>query len=152
MNTELELDQSDLYNTDYYLWLQDTIEKLKHQNYQHIDWVNLLDEIEAMARSERRSLESNLVVILLHLLKWQYQPDRRSTSWKLSVEEHRRRVRRLLKDSPSLKRYLEEVFEECYEDAIKQANIETSISVEIFPSACPYSIDQILEADLSEFC
>jgi Domain of unknown function DUF29 len=151
MNTELKVSQSELYEADYYLWLQDTIEKLKDQNYEQVDWVKLLDEIEAMARSERRSLESNLVVILLHLLKWQYQPNRRSTSWKLSVEEHRRRIRKLLRDSPSLKRYLEEVFAECYEDAVKQASIETSIAVEVFAIECPDSIDQILEADLSEF-
>ncbi|MCU0548879.1 MAG: DUF29 domain-containing protein [Leptolyngbya sp. Prado105] len=70
MNTELKVSQSELYETDYYLWLQDTIEKLKEQNYEQVDWVNLLDEIEDMPRRERRSLESNLVVVLLHLLKW----------------------------------------------------------------------------------
>lgn len=151
MNTELKISPSELYDTDYCLWIQDTVEKLKHHNYDQVDWTNLIDEIEAMGRSERQSLESNLVVVLLHLLKWQYQPDRRSTSWRLSIEEHRRRIRRLLKNSPSLKRYLEEVFEECYEDAVKQANIETGISIEVFSNECPYLIDKVLEADLSEF-
>ena len=151
MNTELKVSQSELYETDYYLWLQDTIEKLKEQNYEQVDWANLLDEIEDMPRRERRSLESNLVVVLLHLLKWQYQSSRRSGSGSGSIIEHRRRIKKALKDSPSLKNYLEEVLVECYESAAEQASAETELPIETFPGNCPYSIDQILEADLSEF-
>ncbi|MGG6266351.1 DUF29 domain-containing protein [Leptolyngbya sp. AN03gr2] len=151
MNTELKVSQSDLYEVDYYLWLQDTIEKLKHQNYEQVDWKNLVDEIEDMPKRERRSLESNLVVVLLHLLKWQYQSGRRSGSWSGSIIEHRRRIRKVLRDSPSLKNYLEEVLVECYESAAEQASAETELPIETLPGECPYSIDQILEADLSEF-
>lgn len=151
MNTELKISQSDLYETDYYLWLQDTIEKLKHQNYEQVDWKNLIDEIEDMPKRERRSLESNLVVVLLHLLKWQYQSNRRSGSWSGSIIEHRRRIRKALKDSPSLKQYLEEVFAECYESAVEQASAETELSINEFPKQCPYSIAEALEQDLSDF-
>ncbi len=77
MDTELKISQLDLYEADYYLWIQDTLEKLQHQNYSQVDWKNLLDEIEDMGKREHRSLESNLVVVLLHVLKWQYQPSRR---------------------------------------------------------------------------
>ncbi|MBW4440347.1 MAG: DUF29 domain-containing protein [Plectolyngbya sp. WJT66-NPBG17] len=151
MNTELKISQFDLYEADYYLWLQDTIEKLKHQNYEQVDWENLLDEIEDMPKRERRSLESNLVVVLLHLLKWQYQFNQRSGSWSGSIIEHRRRIRKALRDSPSLKRYLEEVLEECYESAVQQASAETELPIEEFPKECPYSIAEVLEADLSSF-
>jgi len=151
MHTELKVSQLDLYETDYYLWIQETLNQLKHQNYSQVDWVNLLDEIEDMARREQRSLESNLVVVLLHLLKWQYQSNRRSGSWSGSIIEHRRRIRKALRDSPSLKNYLGEVWAECYESAVEQASAETELPIETFPSECPYSIDQILEADLSEF-
>ncbi|MBW4528053.1 MAG: DUF29 domain-containing protein [Phormidium tanganyikae FI6-MK23] len=151
MNTELKISQFDLYEADYYLWLQDTIEKLKHQNYEQVDWENLLDEIEDMPKRERRSLESNLVVVLLHLLKWQYQFSQRSGSWSGSIIEHRRRIRKALRDSPSLKRYLEEVLEECYESAVQQASAETELPIGEFPKECPYSIAEVLEADLSSF-
>lgn len=68
-----------LYETDFLQWIETTVEKLRHQDYAQVDWENLIDEIESMGRSERQSLKSNLIVVLLHLLKWRYQPDRRST-------------------------------------------------------------------------
>ncbi|MBE9010190.1 DUF29 domain-containing protein [Pseudanabaenaceae cyanobacterium LEGE 13415] len=151
MNTELRISQSDLYETDYYLWIQETIEKLKQQNYQQVDWVNLLDEIEDMGKRERLSLESNLVVVLLHLLKWKHQPQNRSGSWKGSIREHRRQILEAIKISPSLKAYPNEILAECYEEAVLQASDETGLPVETFPSECSYSIEQILEADLSTF-
>jgi hypothetical protein len=145
MNTDLK---PNLYEVDYVMWLADTIDKIKHQNYEQIDWANLVDEIEDISKSERRRLESNLVVVLMHLLKWNYQPERRSTSWESSIEEHRRRIRKALKASPSLKSYLEEVFQECYEDAVKQASIETQIELKEFPENCPYSISETLESEV----
>jgi len=121
MTTDIEASRKNLYETDFLQWIETTVAQLKAQDYANIDWENLIDEIETMGRSERRSLKSNLVVILMHLLKWQYQPERRSSSWKGSIVEHRRRIRNELKDSPSLKSYLEEIFEECYADAVEQA-------------------------------
>ncbi|MCC3464907.1 MAG: DUF29 domain-containing protein, partial [Microcoleus sp. PH2017_06_SFM_O_A] len=99
MTTKLEVDRHKLYDTDYLRWIETTVEKLRSRDYSNIDWENLIEEIEDMGRSERRSLESNLVVIILHLLKWQFQPDRRSGSWKASIAEHRRRIRKAVKDS-----------------------------------------------------
>ncbi|GAP98372.1 DUF29 domain-containing protein [Leptolyngbya sp. NIES-2104] len=151
MNTELKVSQSNLYQTDYQLWIQDTVEKLKHQDYSQVDWENLLDEIEDMGKSERRSLASNLTIVLLHLLKWQYQCDRRSESWRLSIVEHQIRIEEALEDSPSLKRYLEEILEKQYRKAIRLASAETGLPSETFPSKCPYVIDKVLKADLSEF-
>jgi len=149
MNTELKIGQLDLYEADYYLWIQETLEKLKHQNYSQVDWENLLDEIEDMARRERLSLESNLVVVLLHLLKWHHQPQNRSGSWKGSIREHRRRISKAIKVSPSLKAYPGEILAECYQDAVLQASDETGLPIEHFPSECPYSIDEVLESELS---
>ncbi len=151
MNTELEVSHSNLYETDYYLWLQETIEKLKDQNYEQVDWTNLIDEIEDMPKSERRSLSSNLIIVLLHLLKWQYQPNRRSQSWKLSIVEHQIRIEETLEDSPSLKGYLVEILEKQYQKAVRLASAETGLESETFPSECPYSIAEILESDLSIF-
>lgn len=151
MNTELKVSQPNLYETDYYLWIQETLEKLKHENYSQVDWENLLDEIEDVARSERRSLSSDLVIILLHLLKWQHQPECRTGSWQASIIEHRRRIEEALEDSPSLKRYCAEILSKCYRNAMKQASAETGLVIETFPSECLYSIDEVLEADLARF-
>jgi hypothetical protein len=146
MTTELEPNQQSLYETDYLKWIETTVGKLRVQDYSNIDWDNLIEEIEDMGRSERRSLESNLIVVLTHLLKWQYQPDFRSGSWKGSIVKHCRRIRKALKESPSLKPYLEEVFAECYSDAVAQANAETGLSVETFPQLCPYTSADVIDS------
>lgn len=145
MKTELEANQYSLYETDYLRWIETTMEKLRVQDYSNIDWENLIEEIEDMGRNERRSLESNLVV-LTHLLKWQYQPEFSSGSWKGSIAEHRRRIRKALKESPSLEPYLEKVFVECYSDAVEQAIAETELPVETFPQSCPYTSTEVLDS------
>ena len=127
-----------LYETDYLQWIETTVEKLHSRDYANMDWDNLIEEIEDMGRNERRSLESNLIVVLLHLLKWQYQPERRSGSWEGSIIEHRRRIRKALKESPSLQPYLESIFAEAYVEAVKQAKAETGLPLEMFPLQCPY--------------
>ena len=114
------------------------MEKLHIRDYANVDWDNLIEEIEDVGRNERRSLESNLIVVLLHLLKWQYQPERRSGSWEGSIIEHRRRIKKALKESPSLQPYLESIFAESYVEAVKQAKAETGLPLEMFPLQCPY--------------
>ena len=147
MTKELEANRQSLYETDYLKWIETTVEKLRVRNYSNIDWENLIEEIEDMGRSERKSLKSNLIVVLTHLLKWQFQPAFRSGSWKGSIVEHRRRIREALLDSLSLKPYLEEVFAGCYLDAVEQASAETELSVEIFPQECPYTSTEVLDSD-----
>lgn len=146
MTTELEAHRQSLYETDYLKWIETTVEKLQAQDYPNIDWENLIEEIEDMARRERRSLKGNLIVVLTHLLKWQYQPELRCGSWKGSIVEHRRRIRDALKESPSLKPYLEEVFAECYSDAVEQASAETGLPIETFPQLCPYTSAEVLDS------
>ncbi|MFB2892178.1 DUF29 domain-containing protein [Aerosakkonemataceae cyanobacterium BLCC-F50] len=136
-----------LYETDYLKWIETTVAKLRMGDYSHIDWENLIEEIEDMGKSERRSLESNLTVIITHLLKWQYQPEFRSGSWRGSINEHRRRIRKAFKESPSLKPFLTEVFAECYADAVEQAIAETGLSVGVFPEICPYSSEEVLSSE-----
>jgi len=147
MTAELEHNRQSLYETDYLKWIETTVEKLRVQDYSNIDWENLIEEIEDMGRSERRSLKSNLIIVLTHLLKWQYQPQFRSGSWKGSIVEHRRRIRDTLKESPSLQPYLEQVFAKCYLDAVAQASAETGLSVETFPQACPYTSAEVLDSN-----
>ena len=82
-----------LYDRDFALWTDTTVELLKAKQFQHIDLENLIEEIESMGKSQKSAIRNNLIVVLLHLLKWQYQPDRRSKSWSSSILEHRRRLR-----------------------------------------------------------
>ncbi|MBE9193679.1 DUF29 domain-containing protein [Gloeocapsopsis crepidinum LEGE 06123] len=137
-------DYQTLYETDYLQWIETTVKKLRSQNYENVDWENLIEEIEDMGRSECRSLESNLIVVLLHLLKWQYQPEYRSGSWESSIIEHRRRIKKSLKESPSLKSYFESIFAEAYTEAVKQAKAETGLPLETFPIECLYELTEVV--------
>lgn len=138
--SSLKTDFQTLYEVDYLRWLETTVEKLRSQDYSSVDWKNLIEEIEDMGRNEKRSLESNLIIIILHLLKWQFQPEHRSGSWEASIIEHRRRIKKAIQESPSLKPYLESIFFESYTEAVKQAKAETGLPLEVFPTECPYSI------------
>ena len=141
----LKADCQTLYETDYLQWIETTVEKLQSQDYLNVDWETLIEEIEDMGRSERRSFESNLIVVLLHLLKWQYQPECRSGSWESSIIEHRRRVKKALNESPSLKPYFESIIAECYAEAVKQARAETGLPIATFPSQCPYELAKVTD-------
>lgn len=140
----LKSDRPPLYETDYQQWIETTVEKLRSRDYADVDWDNLIEEIEDVGRNERRSLESNLIVVLLHLLKWQYQPERRSGSWEGSIIEHRRRIKKALKESPSLQPYFESIFAESYVEAVKQAKAETGLPLEMFPP-CPYELTAVVD-------
>lgn len=140
----LKANSPTLYETDYLQWIDTTVEKLRNRDYANVDWESLIEEIEDMGRSERRSLKSNLIVVLVHLLKWQFQPECRSGSWEGSIIEHRRRIREAIGDSPSLQPYLEKIFPECYPQAVKQAKAETKLPLETFPQLCPYELAEVL--------
>ncbi|MGB7415899.1 MAG: DUF29 domain-containing protein, partial [Thermosynechococcaceae cyanobacterium] len=112
-----------------------------------IDLDNLVEEIEDLARRHRDALKSNLIVIMLHLLKWQYQSGKRSRSWEASILEPRFRVNEALADMPSLKSYLPEIYERCYEFARRKAAIETGLAVGVFPVRCCWDVKNLLDAD-----
>jgi predicted DNA-binding ribbon-helix-helix protein len=92
-----------LYKQDYYLWIEQTIELLQEQKFNEIDLSNLIEEIKDMGKSEKRAITSNLRILLMHLLKYQYQAEKRSNSWLFTIVEHRQRIQELLETSPSLK-------------------------------------------------
>lgn len=145
MAIQPQTSQKQLYETDFVQWIETTAQQLRDQNYAAVDWANLIDEIEDMSRRERKALKSNLIVVLLHLLKWQFQPEQRSGSWRSSLREHRRRINDDLNDSPSLVPYVQTVFAECYLNAREQAADETGLSLQTLPESCPYTIEQIID-------
>ncbi|CAN1210304.1 DUF29 domain-containing protein [Tumidithrix helvetica PCC 7403] len=141
------LNSQTLYDRDFAVWIETTVALLKANQFQQIDLENLIEEVESMGKSQKSAIRNNLIVVLLHLLKWQYQPERRSKSWRSSMIEHRRRLRDYFLDSPSLRRYLDEVFDRCYEDACKQAAIETGLDLKVFPKESPFTPDQSLDSE-----
>lgn len=135
------------YDGDFFAWSQDQGRRLRETRPNSVDWENVAEEIECLGRSEKRSIESNLCVVLVHLLKWQYQPAQRSNDWRASILEHRKRIHREIKDSPSLRNYPAEVLADEYETARLSASGETVLDETIFPAPCPYSIDEVLDPD-----
>jgi len=138
---------TNLYEQDFYLWLEATAALLKARKFEKLDVENLVEEIECMGRSEKKSVESNLEVILVHLLKYKYQPNKRSNSWRVTLLEHRRRLSRDFRTSPSLKRYFLETFAYCYQGARKLASVETEMAITTFPQESPFTPEQVLDED-----
>ncbi len=136
-----------LYERDFYLWTQDIIQQLREKNLAESELEHLIEEIESMGKREQRELRSRLIVLLIHLLKWQYQPGKQSHSWRSTISEQRICLEELLEDSPSLKPFLPEVFTKCYQKARIKAAAETGIRQDIFPIESPFSIEEILDLD-----
>jgi hypothetical protein len=136
-----------LYEEDFFLWLETTAQLLKEGKLNELDIANLTEEIEGMARSEKRSVSSNLEILLMYLLKYKYQPKKRTNSWRLTIFEHRERVIQALEESPSLKTFYQEKFVFYYQKARKKASIETGLNINIFPEICPFELELILNSD-----
>ncbi len=136
-----------LYEQDYYLWVEDILKKIQEKRWDEMDWDNLWEEIDDMGKSQKQRLTSNLRILLMHLLKWEFQPEKRTNSWKYTIIEHRRRILEQLEDSPSLKNYLNLKFEATYQKARKDASLETNLSLKILPKKYPYKIEQVLDED-----
>jgi hypothetical protein len=135
------------YDTDFYSWALHSAELLRHGKFSEIDIENIAEEIESMGKSDKRELISRFAILLSHLLKWQYQPERRGNSWKHTIKNQRFEVEELLKDSPSLNYELEKQLEYAYEKALNIAIEETGLSENTFPKLCPFSLQQSLNND-----
>lgn len=138
---------SESYTKDFSAWISQTAQLLREHRWHEIDVPNLVEEVEDLGRSERRGIASQLTRLLLHLLKWQYQPQRRSDSWLDSITDARTQIELTIEDSPSLKSYPAEQLQKSYQRARRQAAQQTKIEVAVFPEKCPYSLEQILADD-----
>ncbi|MGI0479946.1 DUF29 domain-containing protein [Geminocystis sp. CENA526] len=148
MVTELKQKQKSLYDTDYHLWILDTIEKLEKKDLDSLDWENLIEEVSSLGRRDQKKIESLLTRLLEHLLKLQYwdsEKERNENHWKGEIINFRIQIRRELKSSPSLKRYLIEICEECYDDAKKIVSNKSSLPLNTFPKKLILSFEQILD-------
>jgi hypothetical protein len=133
------------YEQDIYMWTLHNAQLLRQRRWDDIDVEHLIEELETMAKRDQRELVSRFIVLLTHLLKWQFQPTQRSNSWEGSIVEQRIQIMRLLKSAPSLKNYCPEAITDAYPDAVKIAERETKLAIQVFPSDCPYTITQLLD-------
>jgi hypothetical protein len=134
-----------LYDRDFYAWANEQADLLRAGRLSEADIENIAEEIESLGKSEKRELISRLTVLLVHLLKWQYQPVLRSRSWRLTLEEQRNRIEDHLVDNPSLKSSLGVTIGAAYRDAILGAARETGLERSTFPTTCPWSFEQIVD-------
>lgn len=141
------LSNESLYETDFVEWIDKTAELLKQGKFSELDLENLIEEVESLGRHEKNALRSNLRILLMHLLKWQYQPSKRSNSWRGTIIEHRIRIQDTLEDSPSLKNFYPQIFDKTYQQARKKAAEETGLPLETFPMEYPYTLEQMLDAE-----
>ncbi|CAD5982558.1 hypothetical protein PCC9214_05002 [Planktothrix tepida] len=134
-----------LYESDFQGWIEDQVNLLKTQQWQQLDTLNLIEEIEALGRKERQELRNRLGILLGHLLKWQFQLDKRTNSGLGTIREQRIQIKFLLQDSPSLKPYLNQILPDAYELGLALAIRETKLGEQIFPEVCPYTLEQTLD-------
>lgn len=135
------------YETDFYAWTKQQADLLKNRDFAHIDIENLIEEIESLGRSERDKLTSHLRNYLLHKLKYEFQPSKRSHSWVYSLRNAREESLDTLNENPSLKPQVDELIKKAYKYARNDAIIETGLDEKAFPKKCPWTFDEIMKGD-----
>ena len=136
-----------LYEQDETAWLEATAELIRLGRLDEVDYPNLAEYLADMARRDRREVESRLTTLLAHALKWVHQPDRRSGSWRATIIEQRQELEGLVSRGV-LRNHAEAVLADVYRKAVERAVAETGLAAEMFPAACPYTLDQLLAVDL----
>ncbi|MDX2180471.1 MAG: DUF29 domain-containing protein [Bryobacteraceae bacterium] len=147
MPTQAALDNRSLYERDHTAWADETAARVRAVEFEQIDWEALSEEIDELAGRNRRELASRLSQLLMHLLKWQFQPEKRSRSWQLSIAMQRNEIRLVLRQSPSLRREVEPEMREEYPAAARLAAIETGLPEKAFPVEPPFIVEQVLDDD-----
>ena len=138
-----------LYAEDFHRWTQETATRLRAQDWEHVDWAAVIEEIESLGISQEHAVRRRMMQILLHLLKWVAQPDGRRTgrSWRTSISTQRLHIDRLLERSPSLRPQLPGWLAAEYRRAVRGAVQQTDLPRTAFPEVCPWTVDQVLDDD-----
>jgi hypothetical protein len=139
-----DVTMTNLYSMDLNSWIGETAKLLREARWQEIDVAHLIEEVEDLGKSERRGITSQLTRLILHLLKWQFQPQRRSDSWLDSITDARTQIELAIEDSPSLKAHPATQLEDCYQRARRQAAQQTNLEISRFPIDCQYDLDLVL--------
>jgi Domain of unknown function DUF29 len=136
-----------LYDQDFVEWTKRNSELLRRGCFAEADIEHLAEEIEDMGKRDQREVRSYLVRLLLHLLKWQAQPEKRSDSWLDSIGQSRVELDGIFDQSPSLEPFARRTLPTAYRLAVKQASRETGLAPQTFPEACPFRYEQVLDLD-----
>jgi len=134
-----------LYETDFVEWTEKQVQLLRAEEFEKVDWNHVIEEIESLGISQQRELNSRLVKLLMHLLKWQFQEPHRSRSWEATIVHQRGEIEWLLDHNPSLRARLSEFVSKAYRSAIREASAETGLPRATFPTACPYTLEKIMD-------
>jgi len=154
MNSELQVkpdsNLSELYDRDFYLWVQTTVQLLQERRLDRIDFEGLIEEVEGMGKREKKELKSRMTTLIEHLLKlkyWESEKADNARGWRQAVVEQRRQIQYVLEDSPSLKVLLVEIWTECYGNARKDIIRKYGLEPELFPLEAGLTLDDILDDD-----
>ncbi len=134
-----------LYERDFHAWSEQQAALLRAGQVDALDRENLAEEIQSMGSSNRRELITRLEQLLMHLLKWRYQPGHRGASWEISIDKQRNALEDLFDESPSLRTRLPDVRDKAYVRARRQASRETGLPLATFPETCPFTLEQVLD-------
>lgn len=139
-----------LYEVDFYRWTVEQSDRLRLGNLDGLDLENLAEEIASLGKQQQQELRNRLGVLLGHLLKWEYQSDKRSKSWVFTIKEQRRELIFLIADNPSLEFHLSEAILRGYAQGFDLAVKETNLKRKDFPQKCPYTIAQIFDENFPD--
>jgi hypothetical protein len=144
---EASVSNARLYDDDFYAWANEQAALLRAGKFSEADIEHIAEEIESMGKTEKRELISRLRVLMLHLLKWRFQPMKRTPSWEASIKVQRSDLSDHLEDNPSLKSLIPEILEKTFRSAVLEAVAETGQPLSAFPSECPWTFAQIIADD-----
>ncbi|HYZ62195.1 MAG TPA: DUF29 domain-containing protein [Acetobacteraceae bacterium] len=133
------------YDKDFYAWAMEQAALLREGRLAEIDLEHVAEEIESLGRGTKSELINRLAILLAHLLKWQFQPSLRGTSWSITIEDQRDEIRSHLADNPSLRATLPDSFERAYRKALRKAMRETGFGRQDLPPTLPWTQDQVLD-------
>lgn len=146
VSADRALDTAD-YDADFAAWVERQAALLRDGRFSELDRDNLLEELESMGSNEHHELRSRLIVLLAHLLKCKYQPQRKCKSWFSTIGEQRDQIALRLERSPSLGQYMDRYVKAAYRSAVTRASLETGLPRSVFPASVPFSQGEMLDLD-----
>ncbi len=134
------------YEDDFVAWLEDQAQHARRGETDALDLENIAEELEGVARGDRREIRNRLAVLLVHLLKCRVRPEKRSASWLGTIAEQRDHILHVIEDSPSLRSFPALILERAYPEARRRAALQMRLRETAFPETCPFNIDEVLDS------